>query len=109
MASNSLTVRRSSALGRFGLDRATGNAIATIQAGAFLERAGNEAQRSLVLGRMSDIGAATHHALEEGDAIVGDLMSRVESNPFAAKALSGIAEDGVRGLRRELRRLNEGF
>jgi hypothetical protein len=107
--SNIVPARRSSALGRFGLDRATGNAVATIQSGAFLERAGDEAQRQLVLARMGDIGAATRYALEEGDGIVGDLMSRVETNPFAAKALGGIAEDGVRGLRRELRRLSEGF
>jgi hypothetical protein len=90
-------------------DRAAGKQLATIQIGTLLERAEDEAQRNLSLAKMSDIGMATRHALEEGDGIVHDLMSRVDSNPFAAKALGGIAEDGVRGLRRELRRLSEGW
>lgn len=109
MSSNNLPARRSSLLGSLGADRATGKALATIQTGAFLERADDEARRTLTLAKMSDIGTATRHALEEGDGIVGDLMSRVENNPFAAKALGGIAEDGIRGLRRELRRLSEGY
>jgi chloramphenicol 3-O-phosphotransferase len=107
--SNLVPSRRSLALGRLGADRATGNALATIQTGAFLERAENEAQRSLALARMSDIGAATHHALDEGDAIIRDLIARAESNPLGANALGGIAEDGIRGVRRELHRLSEGF
>lgn len=105
---SSSLVRHSSALGRFGLDRATGNALATIKTGAMLERAEDEAGRTLALARMSDIGAATHHALDEGDGIVRDLVARVESNPLGANALGGIAEDGIRGLRRELRHLTEG-
>lgn len=89
-------------------DRAAGQALATIQTGAFLERASDEARRQLALGRISDIGAVTRHALDEGDAIVGDLVSRAEGNPLAAKALGGIAEEGVRALRSELRRLADG-
>lgn len=102
-------VPRRSLLGALSTDRATGRALSTIQTGAFLERAEDEAQRQLALSRMSDIGVATRHALDEGDGIVADLVSRVQSNPFAEKALSGIAEDGIRGLRRELRRLSEGW
>jgi hypothetical protein len=106
-----LQTRRSSLLGGVLAsreDRATGQALATIQAGAFLERTSDEARCHLVVGRMADIGRATHHALDEGDAIVADLVSRAEGNPFAAKALSGIAEEGVRSLRNELRRLADG-
>jgi hypothetical protein len=102
MQSRNLPARRSS----FG---ATGKQLATIQTGAFLERAEDEAQRNLTLAKMSDIGTATRHALEEGEGIAADLMSRVQDNPFAAKALIPIAEDGARGLRRQLRRLSEDF
>jgi hypothetical protein len=90
-------------------DGALGKQLATIQTGAFLERAEDEARRSLALAKMSDIGTATRHALEEGDGIAQDLLSRVQDNPFAAKALIPIAEDGARGLRRQLRRLSEDF
>ncbi len=106
-----LPARRSSLLGGVLAsreDRAMGQALATIQTGAFLERASDEARRQVALGRMSDIGAATRHALDEGDAIVADLINRAEGNPLAAKALGGIAEEGVRGLRSELRRLADG-
>ena len=54
---------------------------------------------------MSDLGLATRHALAEGDEIVGDLAGRIDNQPFGAKALSGIAEDGINSLRHELRRL----
>jgi chloramphenicol 3-O-phosphotransferase len=100
---------RHSTFGALSTDRAAGKQLATIQLGAFLERAEDEARRNLALAKMSDIGMATRHGLEEGEAIASDLLSRVENNPFAMKALSGIAEDGVRGIRRELRRLSEGF
>jgi hypothetical protein len=106
---SNLVPARRSILGALNTDRATGRQLAEVQTGAFLERAEAEAQRQLVLSKMSDIGAATRHALEEGDGIAADLMSRVENNPVAAKALGGIAEDGIRGLRRELRRLSEGW
>lgn len=106
-----LPARRSSLLGGVLAsreDRATGQALATIQTGAFLERASDEARCHLTLGRMADIGRATHHALNEGDAIVADFVSRAEGNPLAAKALGGIAEEGVRALRGELRQLADG-
>jgi hypothetical protein len=102
----SLVPARRSMLDALSTDRATGRALSTIQTGAILERTDGEAQRQLTMAKMSDIGAATRHALDEGDGIVADLVSRAENNPFAAKALGGIADDGVRGLRRELRRLS---
>ncbi len=107
MSSTNLSVRRSYPLASRSADRAIGRALATIQTGAFLARAEDEARRNLTLARMSDLGVATRHALDEGDGIVSDLTGRIENNAFGAKALSGIAEDGVRGLRRELRRLSE--
>ncbi len=107
MPSTSLSVRRAYLLADRKADRAAGRALATIQTEAFLERAEDQARRNLALARMSDLGVATCHALSEGDEIVSDLAARVENNAFGAKALSGIAEDGVRGLRRELRRLSE--
>jgi hypothetical protein len=86
-------------------DKAAGKHLATIQSGAFLERAQDETRRNLTLARMTDLGMATRHALEEGDEIVSDLAACIENQPFGAKALSGIAEDGINGLRHELRRL----
>jgi hypothetical protein len=109
MSSQNLPARRSSLLGSLSTDRATGKALSTIQTGAFIERAEDEAQRNLALARMSDLGTATRHAMDEGDGIVHDLSARVEANPLGANALGGIAEDGIRSLRRELRRLSEGF
>jgi hypothetical protein len=106
--SNLIPARRSS-FGALSTDRAAGKQLATIQTGAFLERTEDEAQRNLTLAKMSDIGTATRHALEEGEGIAADLMSRIQDNPFAAKALIPIAEDGARGLRRQLRRLSEDF
>ena len=105
--SNLVPDRRSSFLARRSLDRATGSALADLRTGAFLERAEDEAQRSLTLARMSDIGVATHHALGEGDEIVRDLAGRLDATPLGANALSGIAEDGIRGVRHQLRRLTE--
>lgn len=107
--SGNLVPARRSMLDTLSPDRASGRQLATIQSGAFLQRAQDEARRNLSLAKMSDIGTATRHALEEGDGIAQDLMSRVQDNPFAAKALIPIAEDGARGLRRELRRLSEDF
>ena len=86
-------------------DKAAGKHLATIQSGAFVERAQDEARRNLTMARMTDLGMATRHAMGEGSEIVGELASRVENDPFSAKALSGIAEDGINGLRHELRRL----
>ncbi len=106
MQSRNLPARR---FGGLSVDRAAGRALSTIQMGAFLERADDEARRNLALARMSDLGIATRHALDEGDGIVHDLSARVEANPLGANALGGIAEDGIRSLRRELRRLGEGW
>jgi hypothetical protein len=86
-------------------DKAAGKHLAKIQTGAFLERAHDEGRRNLTLARMSDLGMATRHALEEGDEIVSDLAGRIDNQPFGATALSGIAEDGINALRHELRRL----
>jgi hypothetical protein len=107
--SNLVPARRSSALSRFGADRATGHALAAIQTGAFLERTEDEARRNLGLGRMTDIKMGTRHAMGEADEIVSDFAARAEANPLGAGAFNGIAEDGVWGLRRELRRLSEGW
>ena len=75
MPSKDLTVRRSMSW-RLSTDRAQGKQLATIQGGAFLERAQDEARRNLVVAKMSDVGIATHHALEEGDEIVRDVVRR---------------------------------
>jgi len=107
MSSLNLPARRSSRLSHRALDRATGTALADLHTGAFLERAEDETQRSLTIARMSDIGVATHHALSEGDEIVRDLAGRLDANPLGANALGGIAEDGIRGVRHQLRRLTE--
>jgi hypothetical protein len=106
--SGNLPARRSSLLGSLGADRATGKALVTIQTGAFLERAHDEALRNLVVAKLGDIGLATHHALEEGDEIVHDLARRIQNNEFGAQALAGLGEEGIRALRHQLRRLTEG-
>jgi hypothetical protein len=89
-------------------DKAAGKHLATIHSDAFLERARDEALRNLVLAKMGDVGMATHHALEEGDEIVRDVVRRVQNNEFGAQALVGLGEEGVRALKHELRRLTEG-
>jgi hypothetical protein len=78
-----------------------------IQAELFVARAYDVARRERTTGRISDIGIATRHGLSEGDAIVNELEERIERRPRAAKALGGIAEDGIQGIRRELRKLQE--
>jgi hypothetical protein len=108
MASSNLPVRRSSFLGSLGADRAIGKQLAMIQTGAFLERAQDEVLRSLVLAKMGDIGIATHHALEEGDEIVRDVVRRLQQNEFGGQALASLGEEGIRALKHELRRLTEG-
>jgi hypothetical protein len=105
---NSLPARRS-LLGALSTDRATGKALSTIQSDAFLERAHDEALRNLVIAKMADIGMATRHGIDEADAIVHDLASRIHDDGFGAQALASIGEEGVRSLKRELRRLSEGY
>ncbi|HEY2142378.1 MAG TPA: hypothetical protein VGG98_10010 [Solirubrobacteraceae bacterium] len=105
MPASNLPARRSSLFGALSTDRAAGKQLGSIQNGAFLERAEDEARRTLTLARMTDLGMATRHAMDEGSEIISDLASRIENDPFGAKALSGIAEDGINGLRHELRRL----
>jgi chloramphenicol 3-O-phosphotransferase len=108
MPSNNLPARRSSLFGSLSTDRATGKQLATIQTGAFLERAQDEALRNLVVAKMADIGLATHHALEEGDEIVRDVVRRLQQNEFGGQALASLGEEGIRALKAELRRLTEG-
>jgi hypothetical protein len=106
--SSNLPARRSSLFGSLSTDRATGKQLATIQTGSFLERAQDEALRSLVVAKMSDVRIATHHALEEGDEIVRDVVRRIQSNEFGAQAFAELGEEGIRALKHELRRLTEG-
>jgi hypothetical protein len=88
-----------------GEDRATVRRYGAIQKAAFLQRAHDVARRDLALCRMADLTDATRHGLAEGDAIVSDLARRIEKNPLAGVALSGLAEDGIDGLREQLRSL----
>jgi hypothetical protein len=101
---NNLPVRRSI----LGADRATGKELSTVQTGAFVERAKDEARRNLTLARMSDFGLATHHALDEADEIVRDVVRRSQNNEFGAQAFAELGEEGFRALKHELRRLTEG-
>ncbi len=99
---------RHSPFGALSTDRAAGKQLATIQLGAFLERAQDEALRNLLVAKLGDIGIATHHALEEGDEIVRDVVRRIQNNEFGGQALASIGEEGIRALKHELRRLTEG-
>jgi hypothetical protein len=107
MPRNQLVPVHRSALVMTRAERALIKQAGAIQAELFLARAYDVARRERANGRVSDIAIATRHGLSEGDAIVSDLEERIERRPRAAKALEGIAEDGIHGIRRELRRLQE--
>lgn len=89
-------------------DKAAGKALSAVQTGAFLERAQDEALRNLVVAKMTDVRLATHHALEEADEIVRDVVRRIQNNEFGAQAFAELGEEGFRALKHELRRLTEG-
>ncbi len=101
-------VLRSSFLSGLSTDRASGKQLATIKGDAFLERAHDEALRHLVVAKMSDLKIATHHALEECDEIVRDVIRRTQANEYGAQAFAELGEEGFRALKHELRRLTEG-
>ncbi|HEY7831907.1 MAG TPA: hypothetical protein VIC06_15205 [Solirubrobacteraceae bacterium] len=107
MPSNHLVPSRLGGLVTTRRERAVIKQAGVIQAELFIARTYDVARRERVTGRMSDIGIATRYGLAEGDAIAGDLEERMERRPWAAKALSGIAEDGIQGIRGELRKLQE--
>ncbi|HYM46564.1 MAG TPA: hypothetical protein VES65_10470 [Solirubrobacteraceae bacterium] len=88
-------------------DRAVARRYSQIQRAALVQRAHDVAERDLRQERMSDIGQATRHGMTEGSEIADDLARRVERNPLAL-CLSGIAEDGIEGIREELRGLRRG-
>ncbi len=90
-------------------DKAAGKHLATIQSGAFLQRAEDEAQLALGTAKMHDVSVATHHAFSEGEGMVNDFRSRVGEDPFLAKALAPFLERGLRGVGRQLDRLDEGW
>jgi len=110
MSSSNLPARRSLAGGILASreDKAAGKALSTVQAHAFLERAQDEALRNLVAAKMTDVRIVTHHALEECDEIVRDVVRRIQNNEFGAQAFAELGEEGVRALRHEQRRLTEG-
>lgn len=85
-------------------DRAVARRYSQIQRATLIQRAHDAAERDLRQERMSDIGQATRHGMAEGSEIADDLARRVERNPIAL-CLSGIAEEGIDGMREELRRL----
>jgi hypothetical protein len=107
MPSNHLVPVRRGVLATTLKERALIKQAEAIQGELFVARAYDVARREQTTGRTSDIAIATHHGLAEGDGIVEDLEERIERRPRAAKALGGIAEDGIQGIRRELRKLQE--
>ncbi len=107
MPHGQLVLTHRSALAMTRAERALIKQAGAIEAELFVARAYDVARRERANGRASDIGIATRHGLGEGDAIVSDLEERIERRPRAARALEGIAEDGIHGIRRELRKLQE--
>ncbi len=107
MPRNQLVPAHRSGLVMTRAERALIKQAGAIQAELLLARAYDVARRERTNGRVSDTGIATRHGLGEGDAIVSDLEERIDHRPRAAKALEGIAEDGIHGIRRELRKLQE--
>ena len=108
MQNNHLVPSRLGTLAMTRQERALIKQAGAIQAELFIARAYDVARRERATGRMSDMGIATRHGIDEGDAIVDELEERIERHPRAAKALGGIGEDGIHGIRRELRKLGEG-
>jgi len=106
--SSNLPARRSSLFGGLSTDRAAGKQLATIQTGSFLERAQDEALRHLVVAKMGDIKIATHHALDEVDEIVREVVRRTQANEYGAQAFAELGEEGFRALKATLRNLTEG-
>jgi len=88
-------------------DRAAIRRHAAIQRAAFVQRACDAAERELTRGRVSDIGDVTHHAMDEGGAVVEDLDQRIRRNPIN-QALAGFAEEGLDAMRLQLRHLGRG-
>jgi hypothetical protein len=107
MPSNHLVPSRLGNLAMTREERALIKRVTGVQAELFYARAVDVARRERATGRMNDIGVATRYALDEGEAIADELAERIEKNPWMAKALGGIAEDGIRGIRHELRQLTE--
>jgi len=105
--SNHIVPSRLGALTITSKERALIKQVGAIQEELFVARAYDVARRERATGRVSDLGIATRHGLAEGDGIVGELEERIERRPRAAKALGGIAEDGIQGIRQELRKLQE--
>lgn len=88
------------------LDRQTARAVALIHADLFARRAEDAARRDLAAARIEDLALLTDRALAEGAAITRRLQAEIDGAPLAAAALSGIAEEGLTGIRRELRRFS---
>jgi hypothetical protein len=107
MPVNQLALTRRGTLVMTRQERALIKQAGAIQAELFIARAYDVARRERATGRISDMGIATRHGIDEGDAIVSELEERIERHPRAAKALGGIAEDGIHSIRRELRKLGE--
>lgn len=85
-------------------DRGVARQHGAIQRAAFLARAEDVAHCELAKGRMTDFGDATQHGIAEGAEVVDNLMARIQNNP-ANQALAGIAQEGLDGMRDELRYL----
>lgn len=85
-------------------DRRTAQAVSTIHAEMFVERATASAERDLALLMATDIGQVTRHSMAEAADIAGCAAAYSEANPLAAKSVNKLGETGVRGLDRHLRR-----
>lgn len=104
---SNLPARRPSGLRAALQGRPAAKQVAAIQEQAFIERAQDAAERDLALLKLCDTEALALQGMTSAGNISDRLVAEVEANPFAAKAVGRIADTGVRGLDRTLRRFIE--
>jgi hypothetical protein len=104
---SNLPARRTTGL--FAALRGDGPAkeVAEIQQEAFIERAHDAARRDLAQLRMGDTAYLAHNGIDHAADLADHMIAKIERNPHAARAVSQVAESGIFGLDRELRRYIE--
>jgi hypothetical protein len=106
--SKNLPARRSSGLFAALRSDTPAKEVAAIQEAAFLERANDASRRDLAQLRMADVAALAHSGIDHAGDVADHMVAKAERNPYAAAAVSQIAESAIHGLDRELRRYIEG-
>jgi hypothetical protein len=101
---DTLPVRRSAGLFAALRGDTPAKEVAVVQEAAFIERAHDAARRDLAHLRMNDVAGLAHAGIDHAGDVADHVVARIERNPYAAHAVSQIAESAVSGLAGELRR-----